>query len=145
MSSTKRPTLDALNKRFEVACDLKQPVDREKIAERLLAHPQVTAVHYAGLPSHPHHVLARRQMRGFGGLLSFEVKGGEREALAVAAACRLITRATSLGGVESLIEQRASMEGPDTTTPPSLLRLSVGLEAVDDLHADLAQALSVLG
>jgi cystathionine gamma-synthase len=113
-----------------------------QVAAFLAAHPQVACVHYPGLPAHPGHELARRQMHGgYGGMLSFELKAGERAALAVAARVRLFTRATSLGGVESLIEHRASVEGPHTTTPRSLLRLSIGLEHPDDLIADLAQAL----
>lgn len=114
-----------------------------QIAAFLSSHPRVEKVYYAGLPSHPGHVLARQQMQSYGGLLSFTVPGGQKDALAVAAACRLIRRATSLGGVESLIEQRSSMEGPETTTPPNLLRLSVGLEAVSDLTQDLNQALGM--
>jgi len=113
-----------------------------QVATFLGAHSQVARVHYPGLPAHPGHELARRQMRGgYGGVLSVELKGGEQAALAVAARVRLFTRATSLGGVESLIEHRASVEGPHTTTPRSLLRLSIGLEHPDDLIADLAQAL----
>jgi len=113
-----------------------------QVATFLAAHSQVARVHYPGLPAHPGHELARRQMRGgYGGVLSVELKGGEQAALAVAARVRLFTRATSLGGVESLIEHRASVEGPHTTTPRSLLRLSIGLEHPDDLIADLAQAL----
>jgi cystathionine gamma-synthase len=83
-------------------------------------------------------------MKAFGGLMSFEVKGGEKEAFAVAAGVKIITRATSLGGVETLIEHRASMEGPGTTTPQNLLRLSVGLEDPDDLIADLNRALNLV-
>ncbi|BCX03289.1 MAG: cystathionine gamma-synthase [Candidatus Roseilinea sp.] len=114
-----------------------------RVAAFLAAHPRVTCVHHPGLPTHPGHALARRQMQGgFGGMLSFQVQGGEAEAMAVAAQVRLITRATSLGGVESLIEHRASVEGPETPTPRDLLRLSVGLEHPDDLIADLAQALA---
>jgi cystathionine gamma-synthase len=113
-----------------------------QVATFLAAHSQVACVHYPGLPAHPGHELARRQMRGgYGGMLSVELKGGEPAALAAAARTRLFTRATSLGGVESLIEHRASVEGPHTTTPRSLLRLSIGLEHPDDLIADLAQAL----
>ncbi|WP_372424506.1 trans-sulfuration enzyme family protein [Salinarimonas chemoclinalis] len=112
------------------------------LAERLSAHPRVAAVLYPGLPGHPGHEIARRQMEnGFGFMLSIRVAGGERAAIATAAGVRLWTRATSLGGVESLIEHRASIEGPDTPCPPDLLRLSVGCEDVDDLHADLDQAL----
>jgi cystathionine gamma-synthase len=97
---------------------------------------------YPGLPSHPQHALAARQMRGgFGGMLSIRTGGGAARALAVCARLRLITRATSLGGVESLIEHRATVEGPATPSPPDLLRLSVGLEDEADLLADLLQAL----
>jgi cystathionine gamma-synthase len=104
----------------------------------------VQRVHYAGLADHPGHRVALRQMNGgFGGVLSFEVPGGKEHALAVAARTRIFTRATSLGGVESLIEHRASMEGPHSTTPPGLLRLSIGLEHAEDLIADLDQALDV--
>lgn len=101
----------------------------------------VERVIYPGLKSHPDHELAQRQMQGFGGMLSFCVHGGRTEALAVAARLKMITRATSLGGVESLIEHRASIEGPTTRAPENLLRVSVGLEHVDDLSADLAQAI----
>lgn len=114
-----------------------------RVAAFLAAHPRVACVHYPGLPAHPGHAIAGRQMQGgFGGMLSFQVVGGEAEAMAVAARVRLIVRATSLGGVESLIEHRASVEGPDTPTPRNLLRLSVGLEHPDDLIADLAQAMA---
>jgi len=113
-----------------------------KVAAFLEARPEVARVHYPGLASHPGHALAERQMRAFGGMLSFRVRGGEQAAMAVAARVRLFTRATSLGGVESLIEHRASIEGPGTTTPNDLLRVSVGLEHPDDLVADLAQALA---
>lgn len=112
------------------------------VATFLAAHPRVEAVHYPGLPSHPGHAVARRQMTMFGGMLSFQVRGGRDEALAVAAKVKIITRATSLGGVESLIEHRASIEQPGTRTPQNLLRLSVGLEHPDDLVDDLAQALA---
>jgi cystathionine gamma-synthase len=112
-----------------------------RLAARLAAHPRVTAVHYPGLADHPQHALAARQMDGFGGMLSFQVAGGEAAALAVAARVRLFTRATSLGGTESLIEHRASIESQPSPTPPDLLRVSVGLEHVDDLAADLEQAL----
>ncbi|HET9694738.1 MAG TPA: PLP-dependent aspartate aminotransferase family protein [Steroidobacteraceae bacterium] len=103
---------------------------------------RVARVHYAGLPDHPGHYVALRQMEGgFGGVLSMELPGGQDRALAVAARVELFTRATSLGGVESLIEHRASIEGPQSRTPPGLLRLSIGLEHADDLIADLDQAL----
>jgi len=113
-----------------------------RLAAFLKQHPRVTAVHYPGLPDHPGHDVAARQMRLFGGMLSFEVQGGQTAAMAVAARVTLFTRATSLGGVESLIEHRASIEGPDTLTPDGLLRVSVGLEHPDDLVADLDQALT---
>lgn len=112
------------------------------LAKFLASHPAVSAVHYPGLPSHPGHEIAARQMSSFGAMLSIQVTGGRARAMAVAAACRLFTRATSLGGPESLIEHRASNEGPDSTTPQDLLRISVGLEHADDLIADLEQALS---
>jgi len=112
------------------------------IAQFLAQHPGVECVHYPGLASHPGHALAARQMHdGFGAVVSLQVPGGAADALAVAARARLFTRATSLGGVESLIEHRASMEGPATRTPPNLLRLAVGLEHPDDLVADLERAL----
>ena len=112
------------------------------VAEFLARHPRVEAVHYPGLAAHPGHAVAARQMSGFGGMLSFEVRGGREAAMAVAARVRLVTRATSFGGTESLIEHRASIEGPESRTPEGLLRLSVGLEHPDDLIADLDQALT---
>jgi cystathionine gamma-synthase len=112
------------------------------LAGRLAAHPRVERVLYPGLPSHPGHEVARRQMqRGFGGMLSVLVKGGAAEALAVANRAELFLRATSLGGVESLVEHRATVEGPRSLSPPNLLRLSIGLESPDDLWADLERAL----
>jgi cystathionine gamma-synthase len=115
------------------------------VARFLEGHPKVARVHYPGLASHAGHETAARQMALFGGMLSFEVRseaGREREtALAVAARCRLFTRATSLGGAESLIEHRASVEPPETETPESLLRVSVGLEHEADLIADLERSL----
>lgn len=112
------------------------------VAEFLAGQAAVERVHYPGLPGHPHHAVARRQMRGFGGMLSFEVRGGAAAALACAGRLRLFRNATSLGATESLVEHRASVEGPGSPTPPGLLRLSVGLEHPDDLIADLAQALA---
>jgi cystathionine gamma-synthase len=112
-----------------------------KVAEFLAQHRQVERVHYPGLTSHPHHKIARKQMSMFGGMLSLEVKGGRAQAIAVTAKSRIFIRATSLGGVESLIEHRASIEGPGTTSPENLLRLSIGLENADDLIEDLDQAL----
>lgn len=113
-----------------------------ELARRLSGHPRLRAVLYPGLPEFPGHAVAARQMRGgFGGMLALRVRGGAAEALGFIGRLRVWKRATSLGGVESLIEHRASVEGPATRTPPDLLRLSVGLEDVDDLHADLRQAL----
>ena len=113
------------------------------VARFLAGHGRVLRVNYPGLEGHPGHALAARQMQGgFGAVVSFQVPGGATEALAVAARAQLFTRATSLGGVESLIEHRASMEGPASATPPNLVRLSVGLEHVSDLLADLGQALA---
>jgi cystathionine gamma-synthase len=111
------------------------------VATFLEGHPSAERVHYPGLASHPAHQLAARQMTGFGGMLSLQVHGGADEALGVAARCRLFTRATSLGGVESLIEHRASTEPVGTSTPENLLRLSIGLEHPDDLIEDLDRAL----
>jgi cystathionine gamma-synthase len=111
------------------------------VAEFLSRHPRVEAVYFPGLPSHPGHVIAAKQMKDFGGMMSFQVQGGKDEALAVAANVRIITRATSLGGPDSLVEHRASIEPPDTRTPQNLLRLSVGLEHAEDLIEDLGQAL----
>jgi cystathionine gamma-synthase len=114
----------------------------QRLAERLAAHPAVEEVLYPGLPTFPGHEVAARQMSGgFGGMISIRVKGGEQAAVAAAARVELWKRATSLGGVESLIEHRASAEGPGTPCPPDLLRLSVGLEDPDDLYADLDQSL----
>lgn len=111
------------------------------LAAWLAGHPHVERVYYPGLSSHPNHVVAAQQMSAFGGMISFEVRGGHDAAKAVACRVKLITAATSLGGVESLIEHRRPVEGPASVTPPGLLRFSVGLEHVDDLRADLAQAL----
>lgn len=114
-----------------------------RLAERLATHPQVAAVLYPGLKDHPGHAVAARQMSGgFGGMMSIRAKGGERHAIATAAAVKLWKRATSLGGIESLIEHRASVEGAGTPAPPDLLRLSVGIEDAEDLYADLADALT---
>ena len=111
------------------------------LARVLDGHPRITTVHFPGLPAHPGHAVARQQMRDFGGMLSVEVDGGAEAAMAVAARVQVWTRATSLGGTESLIEHRASIEAPPSPTPPGLLRLSVGLEHAGDLVADLEQAL----
>lgn len=111
------------------------------LAEYLENHSKIERVMYPGLLSHPQHSIARAQMLNFGGMLSFCVKGGSDEARKVVNKLQIFTQATSLGGVESLIEHRASVEGPDTKTPHNLLRVSVGLEHIDDLIEDLAQAL----
>ena len=113
-----------------------------KLARHLEKHRGVEKVLYPGLESHPHHALAKRQMSGFGAMLSFCLRGGEAAALRAASRVKLFTRATSLGGVESLIEHRASVEGPESRTPKNLLRVSVGLEHADDLINDLDQALA---
>jgi cystathionine gamma-synthase len=114
------------------------------LARVLAARDDVVEVMYPGLASHRNHDVAARQMRfGFGGLLSVRVAGGAERALAFAKRLELFSRATSLGGVESLVEHRAAVEGPDSPTPTDLLRLSVGIEDPDDLAADLVQALDV--
>jgi cystathionine gamma-synthase len=112
-----------------------------KVAQFLAQHPKVARVHYPGLQSHPGHEIAARQMSLFGGMLSFETKNGRDAAMSVTAKTKIFIRATSLGGVESLIEHRASIEGPGTTSPEGLLRVSIGLENADDLIEDLDQAL----
>jgi cystathionine gamma-synthase len=111
------------------------------VATWLSTHPQVEAVHYPGLPDHAGHDIAKRQMSDFGGMLSVQIRGDAEAALAVTRRLRIFTRATSLGGAESLIEHRASVEGAATVAPQNLLRVSVGLEHPDDLIEDLAQAL----
>ena len=112
------------------------------IARHLESHPALTAVLYPGLPSHPGHQIAARQMRGgFGGMLSIRLAGGTEQAMAVLRATRVFKRATSLGGVESLIEHRRSQEGPSSPVPDDLLRLSIGIEAPEDLLVDLDAAL----
>jgi cystathionine beta-lyase/cystathionine gamma-synthase len=119
------------------------------LAQWLSDHPAIDRVHYPGLPDHPQHELAKRQMRDFGGMVSFVLKGGPAAALEVAARTRLFTLAVSLGGVESLIEVPAAMThlataGSAYAPDPALVRLSVGLEHIDDLKADLAQALAAV-
>ena len=116
------------------------------LAARLQQHPAVDEVLYPGLPDFPGHEIAARQMQGgFGAMLSIRVKGGEAPAIATAAGLKVWKRATSLGGVESLAEHRASIEGASSPIPRDLLRLSVGLEAAEDLYADLADALGRAG
>jgi cystathionine gamma-synthase len=126
-----------LHLRVERACR-----SAERIASALSGHPRLREVLYPGLPGHPGHRIAARQMRGgFGGMLSIRVAGGAAAAIDVAARVAVWKRATSLGGVESLVEHRASIEGADSPAPPDLLRLSVGIEDADDLTADLEAAL----
>lgn len=115
-----------------------------QLAAFLEQHPKVESVMYPGLASHPQHHIAKAQMLSFGGMLSFCVKGGEDAARKVANGLKVFTQATSLGGVESLIEHRASVEGPDTKTPVNLLRVSVGLENIDDLKDDISLSFSKL-
>jgi cystathionine gamma-synthase len=126
----------SLAARMRVHCE-----NGRAVAEMLASNGNVEAVHYPGLQSHPGHDVAKRQMSDFGGMLSFLVKGGREAALRVTARVRVFARATSLGGVESLIEHRASSEGPGSRTTENLLRVSVGLEHKDDLVQDLLQAL----
>jgi cystathionine gamma-synthase len=123
--------------RLQAACS-----SAMELAGRLSGHAAVAEVLYPGLPGHPGHDVARRQMSGgFGGMLSIRVRGGETAAVSTAARVELWKRATSLGGVESLIEHRASIEGAGSPCPPDLLRLSTGIEDPDDLFADLDRAL----
>jgi cystathionine gamma-synthase len=129
--------LRTLHLRVRAAC-----ASAQRFAEHFDGHPLVAEVLYPGLPRFAGHAIAQRQMQGgFGGMLSLRVKGGEAAAIAVAAHTQLWKRATSLGGTESLIEHRASVEGAGTPAPPDLLRLSVGIEHVDDLIADMEAAL----
>lgn len=132
-----RRGLESLAARMAMHC-----ANAMELARFLDAHPRVERVHYPGLEDDPGHALAARQMSGFGGMLSFDVVGGRAEAFAVAANVRVIARATSLGGTHSLIEHRASIEGPTTRAPENLLRMSVGLEHPDDLKEDLDRALA---
>jgi cystathionine gamma-synthase len=125
-----------LSARMRVHCE-----NAMEIAVFLAAHPRVETVFYPGLESHPGHDIARRQMSAPGGMLSFLLRGSRADALALTKRTHLFIAATSLGGVESLIEHRHSSEGEGSRTPVNLLRLSVGLEDARDLIADLAQAL----
>jgi cystathionine gamma-synthase len=118
----------------------------ERVADMLAAHPKVAQVLYPGLPGHPGHEVAAKQMRGFGGMVSFRVAGGEEAAVAVCNRARLFTLGESLGGVESLIEHpgrmtHASAAGSALEVPSDLVRLSVGIESADDLLTDLTEAL----
>lgn len=127
--------------RMDRHCD-----NAEQIVQMLLEHPKVGQVYYPGLPDHPGHQVAAGQMRRFGGMVSFTVVGGMEEALKVVSRTRLFTLAESLGGIESLIEHpglmtHASVVGSDLEVPADLIRLSVGIEAIEDLLADLKDAL----
>jgi cystathionine gamma-synthase len=130
--------LRTLHLRVRAAC-----ASAQRIAEHFNGHPLVAEVLYPGLPNFPGHAIAARQMKGgFGGMMSIRAKHGDAAAIAVAAQTQLWKRATSLGGTESLIEHRASVEGAGTPAPADLLRLSVGIENTEDLIADLEQALA---
>jgi cystathionine gamma-synthase len=118
-----------------------QSANASRVAEFLASHRKIEVVHYPGLASHAGHEIAKRQMALPGGMLSFQVRGGRDAAIGCTNKLKLITRATSLGGTESLIEHRHSVEGPETRAPENLLRMSVGLEHADDLMEDLDQAL----
>jgi cystathionine gamma-synthase len=118
-----------------------------QVVDFLLEHPAVGEVLYPGLPAHPGHAIAAVQMRGFGGMVSFRVRGGVETALKICELTQLFTLGESLGGVESLIEHparmtHASVAGSPLQVPDDLIRLSVGIENIEDLLADLAQALS---
>lgn len=119
-----------------------QTENAKQLAVYLSSHPKIEAVHYPGLIAHPQYTVAAKQMiGGFGAMLSVQIKGGAKDAMALTGRLKLFTTATSLGGVESLIEHRQSVEGPYTKTPANLLRISVGLEHIDDLINDWKQAL----
>jgi cystathionine gamma-synthase len=114
-----------------------------QLAQYLETHPKIETVLYPGLPSHPQHAVAKKQMKnGYSGMLSILVKGGRKETLQLAQNLKLFAHATSLGGVESLVEHRKSVEGDASVTPDNLLRVSVGIESVKDLMDDFEQALS---
>jgi len=112
------------------------------LAAWLAKHPAVSKVHYPGLTTHPNHAVAARQMSAFGGMLSFQVAAGREAAIRAVGGCRVFVRATSLGSVESLIEHRQTSEGPSGKAPADLIRISVGIEHIDDLIADLDAALT---
>ncbi|MEJ5995852.1 aminotransferase class I/II-fold pyridoxal phosphate-dependent enzyme [Pedobacter sp. Du54] len=132
-------SLKTLSYRIKGHCE-----NARKLAHYLDNHPKVEFVYYPGLVSHPQHDVAKKQMKDFGGMLSILVKGGAENAKKVVNSVHIFAQATSLGGVESLIEHRASVEGPETKTPQNLIRISVGLEHIDDLIDDLGRALSLV-
>ncbi|HJR72498.1 MAG TPA: aminotransferase class I/II-fold pyridoxal phosphate-dependent enzyme [Luteimonas sp.] len=113
-----------------------------RVAEYLASREEIERVNYPGLASHPGHAIAAKQMRDFGGMLSVQLRGGREAALAFAGKLKIFTNATSLGGCESLVEHRASVEGANPVSPQNLLRMSVGLEHIDDLIGDIGQALA---
>jgi len=129
--------IETLVARMRILCG-----NARRLADFLSTHKAISAVHYPGLASNDGYDVAKRQMRDFGGMLSFELHGGRTAALNVVGQLKLIIRATSLGGTHTVIEHRASIEGPRTRAPESLLRISVGLEDPEDLICDLDQALS---
>lgn len=121
---------------------MQQTKNAHQLAKYLNQHPKIQKVNYPGLKSHPHHKVAKKHMKGgYGAMLSVQVKGDASYAMSLTGNLQLFTTATSLGGVESLVEHRKSIEGPDSPTPDNLLRISVGLEQVEDLMADWDQAL----
>lgn len=122
----------------------RQSDNAERLALFLADHPAVETVLYPGLSSHPGHEIAKRQMKRPGAMMSILIRGGDAETARVVAGLELVGVATSLGGVHSLAEHRARVEGPDTTTPPNLVRLSVGIEDLEDLTGDIAKALASL-
>ena len=126
----------SLSARMRVHCE-----NARAVAAMLESHPRVETVHYPGLASHPGHEVAKKQMSDFGGMISFRVREGRDAAIRIVGKVKVFTSATSLGGVESIIEHRRSTEGEESTAPENLVRMSVGLEDRDDLVEDLAQAL----
>jgi cystathionine gamma-synthase len=133
--------LKTLGVRMDRHCD-----NAEKVVDFLVTHPRVAEVIYPGLVGHPGHGVASKQMKRYGGIVSFRVEGGEQHALDVCAKTEVFTLGESLGGVESLIEHpgrmtHASVAGTDLEVPPDLIRLSVGIETADDLLADLERSL----
>ena len=115
------------------------------IVNFLKTHPRVEKIYYPGLPDHPNHAIAKKQMNGnFGSMISIQIKGGEKEAIRLAGSVKIFKHATSLGGVESLIEHRRTAEGQSPKSPANLLRLSIGVEYIDDLIDDLKNGFSQL-
>lgn len=131
--------IQTLPYRMRSHCD-----NAEQVADYLASHPRIKAVHYPGLKTHSNFAVAAQQMDRFGGMLSFQVQDGKEAAFDLLAHLQIFRRATSLGGVESLIEHRASIEAPNTKTPDDLLRVSIGLEHPQDLIEDLDQAIRQL-